>query len=242
MTDSKCSKPTTKKQTTKKKYEIVQVNGIDVTVDVSMLCNTDGMRANATEMARPWGKLPADYLRLDSTMRYIEALRRRYGNSHNDFVEVKKGGVRQGTWMFQKLAVDFARWLSPDFAVAMDEFFIERMDQERIWRTKRLEAKTGFLPMTNAILRDHDPAKHYHYSNEADMINRIVLGMPAKEYKDLHEVESVRDAVTAAELIELNRLQIINTGLIEIGMDYQTRKSHLVKCYENGSQNLISPN
>ncbi len=31
----------------------------------------------------------------------------------------------------------------------------------------------------------------------------------------------------------INRLQIINTGLIEIGMDYKTRKEHLNKCHNH---------
>lgn len=70
--------------------------------------------------------------------------------------------------------------------------------------------------------------------NEADMINRIVLGMPAKEFREAQGVESVRDALDAAQLSELNRLQIINTGLIEIGMDYQERKEKLIACHQRG--------
>ncbi len=87
--------------------------------------------------------------------------------------------------------------------------------------------------MTKAILRHHDPVKHYHFSNEADLINKIVLGMKAKKFKGIHDVDNVRDAVTAAELSELDRLQRINTGLIEIGMDYKERQSHLAKCHNH---------
>ena len=65
------------------------------------------------------------------------------------------------------------------------------------------------------------------------MINRIVIGMAAKEYRLEYGVESIRDALTAVELSEINRLQIINTGLIEIGMNYQERKQKLQECHEH---------
>lgn len=79
---------------------------------------------NATQMAKPFGKLPADFLRLDQTQDFISALANRYGKSHitnpnTTFYEVIKGnfsdGRTQGTWMHQKLALKFAGWLSPEF-------------------------------------------------------------------------------------------------------------------------------
>jgi hypothetical protein len=56
--------------------------------------------------------------------------------------------------------------------------------------------------------------------------------MSAKKYRKIHGIDHIREAVTAAELAELERLQRINTGLIEIGMDYQERKEHLIRCHE----------
>ena len=76
---------------------------------------------NATEMARPFGKLVADFLRLKGTEEYIELLEDRYGNSHieakREVLRVVKGGDAQlqGTWMDEKLALKFAAWLSPRF-------------------------------------------------------------------------------------------------------------------------------
>ena len=76
---------------------------------------------NATQMAKPFWKLPADFIRQQSTGDYIQALCNRYGISHNDLLKVEQGGINQGTWMHQKLALRFAQWLSPDFAVWVDE-------------------------------------------------------------------------------------------------------------------------
>jgi len=63
------------------------------------------------------------------------------------------------------------------------------------------------------------------------MINRIVLGLSAKDYLARYAVESLRDAVDAAQLDGINRLQVINTGLIEVGMAYDERKEKLRACH-----------
>lgn len=79
--------------------------------------NFDGeVMVNATQMAKPFGKKqPADFLRLDQTKEFADALSTRYGISHNEILKVLKGGSTQGTWMHQKLALKFAGWLNPDF-------------------------------------------------------------------------------------------------------------------------------
>lgn len=78
--------------------------------------NFDGeVMVNATEMAKPFKKLSADFLRLAQTQDFIAALAGRYGKSHNEIVQVLQGGQTQGTWLHQKLALKFAGWLSPEF-------------------------------------------------------------------------------------------------------------------------------
>lgn len=39
---------------------------------------------NGTQMAKPFGKLVADFLRLKGTKEYLTLLEIRYGNSHNE--------------------------------------------------------------------------------------------------------------------------------------------------------------
>jgi len=54
---------------------------------------------NATEMAKPFGKLVADFLRLKSTRAFIPLLEKRYGNSHiahkREVIRVVKGGKKE---------------------------------------------------------------------------------------------------------------------------------------------------
>lgn len=95
---------------------------------------------NATEMAKPFGKLPKDWLKTAPTKRFLEALEEHliqkrdsqkdynpFQNDENDdsdlnffkmeLVKVQHGGAYQGTWFHEDVALEFARWLSPAFAI-----------------------------------------------------------------------------------------------------------------------------
>ena len=85
---------------------------------------------NATQIAAHFGKLPKDYLKTEQTQQYISALaeslseRTKILTDENQIVIVKKGNSKnftQGTWLHPKLAIHFARWLNPRFAVWCDE-------------------------------------------------------------------------------------------------------------------------
>jgi len=77
---------------------------------------------NATGIAKKFNKRPADYLKSDSTISYLESITRILVIPQNQLVKVKKGSSANGggTWLHPKLAIDFARWLNPDFAVWCD--------------------------------------------------------------------------------------------------------------------------
>lgn len=75
---------------------------------------------NATEMAKPFGKQPKDFLKNKSTQEYITVLADRRKILSQNIVRVIHGD-NGGTWLHQKLALRFAQWLSPDFAVWVDE-------------------------------------------------------------------------------------------------------------------------
>ena len=77
----------------------------------------DGNRmVNATEMARPFGKLPGSFLRLKSTKDYILLLESRYADVHNggnrEVLRVVQGGAPelQGTWMPACLPAGRKNW------------------------------------------------------------------------------------------------------------------------------------
>lgn len=82
---------------------------------------------NASAVAKHFGKAPKDYLKSEQTQQYIAALAenlskgRKIPLEENQLVIVKHGGNQSGTWLHPKLAIHFARWLDPRFAVWCDE-------------------------------------------------------------------------------------------------------------------------
>ncbi len=215
------------------KYEIVDIEHVEITVDVSLLTKSDDLFFNATEIARQFKKRPDDFWKQKQNTEYLEALITLYGGNKENYVFTKAGRMYGGTWLHKDLALQFARWLSPIFAVKLDKWTAHRINEEHQRRLSRLEAKTGFLPMTTAIQSSHSEPKRHHFSNECDMLNRLVTGMTSKQFKAAHGVDSVRDALSAAQLQLMERLQRQNTSLIELGFSYDDRKRYLSESLEN---------
>jgi Rha family phage regulatory protein len=91
-------------------------------------------------------------------------------------------------------------------------------------------ARLEFPELTQAILEVHEKPRHYHFSNEMDLINRIVLGMTAKQYKEAHnlgKVKSIRPYLTAEQLHDISLLQKADIGLVLTEADFQKRKRTL---------------
>ena len=70
-----------------------------------------------------------------------------------------------------------------------------------------------------------------HYSNESNMIARIVLGgMTAKQWAQANSITGEpRDSMNAAQLEHLAYLESTNITLIELGQDYDQRKAELIR-------------
>ena len=98
--------------------------------------NGDSVMINATQMAKPFGKRPNDYLSLPSTNELLNAITRKYGIAENQLVITERGGLNPGTWLREDVALDFAQWLSVDF---------------RLWCNDRLKElmKTGVTTVSN---------------------------------------------------------------------------------------------
>ena len=91
-------------------------------------------------------------------------------------------------------------------------------------------ARVQFPRLTAQIKRIHENPKPYHYSNECDMINRLVTGMSAKQIREkngLQKGESIRPYLTAEQIAEMDELQNIDTGLLVAVNEFEARKQLL---------------
>lgn len=78
----------------------------------------DNVMVNATQMAKIFGKLPKDFLILESTKSFIAACLKK---ENSPFISVKNeedlvtSVQKSGTFMHRILSLKFAAWLNPDF-------------------------------------------------------------------------------------------------------------------------------
>lgn len=78
----------------------------------------ENIMINATEMAKPFGKTAKDWLRTLASKNFIDTLSSVRQICLSELVVIKQGGSgEQGTWMHEDVAMEFARWLSPQFAI-----------------------------------------------------------------------------------------------------------------------------
>ena len=62
------------------------------------------------------------------------------------------------------------------------------------------------------------------------MLNKIVLGMTAKEYRRIHDIpsrKSIRPYLKARELKLLEMLEMVDMGLIAANLNFSERKEKL---------------
>ena len=119
------------------------------------------------------------------------------------------------------------RWLELESAEAARST-AKAMDSEN-----RAALRMEYRPMTDALKTTREDigkeTRAHHYSNEADMINRIVTGYPAKKYKAVHEMpdSSLRDLLTPIQKQSMLSLQKANTVYLEEGLSFEERKERL---------------
>lgn len=105
---------------------------------------TDGF-VNATAMCRANDKRWADYWRTDRAGEYAEALFEETQIPISQLVQVRHGNE---TWIHPQVAVDLARWISAPFAVFMDRWFLEVLEQRK---TQETQPAIISLPPAQAI-------------------------------------------------------------------------------------------
>ena len=120
-------------------------------------------------------------------------------------------------------------------AMHFKELYIQRFNEMEQCVRSLLSARQEFPMLTEMICRLHESPKAYHFSNEADMLNRIVLGMSAKQFRLANGIEkgqSIRPYLTAQQIHALDRLQHLDYGLLYSCPDFQQRKQMLMTYYK----------
>jgi len=79
-----------------------------------------GTLINASAMAKPFGKKPANWLRLSSTKQFLAGLGEVKNLPVANLIKrkfKKEADGEKGIWIHEDAALEFARWLSSSFAI-----------------------------------------------------------------------------------------------------------------------------
>lgn len=131
---------------------------------------------------------------------------------------------------FTMLAMGF----TGEKAVQFKELYINRFNEMERMLTSRALAKLEFPALTDNIQSMHNPVMNYHFSNESNMINIIVLGVTAKQFREQHNIEdkeSIRPYLNEQQINDILELQRIDTGFVLAIPDYYERKKMLETYY-----------
>ena len=120
---------------------------------------------------------------------------------------------------------------------------VTQLEQEKI---NRQSASLNYLEQ-NKVLQETrknegKDTMPYHYSNEANLINNIVLGCTAKAYRidnGFDKTVNLRDTLSIVELESVASLESTNKELIKIGMSYSDRKDALLKVFKRDLANKL---
>ena len=150
---------------------------------------------------------------------------------------ISKSGNNGGTYARSDIALEFARWLSPEFKVYVIQEF-ERLKkneayQNKIdWHANRVLAKVSYVVHTDAIKSIIVPTltekqKKFVYAEEADVLNVALFGITAKEWREsnpeIANKGNIRDYTDLLHLVILNNLENINAELIEMKIPQNER-------------------
>jgi Rha family phage regulatory protein len=115
-------------------------------------------------------------------------------------------------------------------AMKFKELYIKRFNEMECFIKTLVTARNEFPWLTENIKLLNENPKPYHFSNECDMLNRIVIGMSAKQFRLEHGIEkgkSIRPYLTDKQINLLEILQRIDVGLLITTPDYEQRKRYL---------------
>ena len=121
-------------------------------------------------------------------------------------------------------------------AAIVKEAIIQRFNEMEAFIKDYILTKDDFPAFTQAIMDAHEEAKSYHYSNEYDMINRIVLGMSAKHFRTalgIPDAKSIRPFLSDEQSKAIKKLQLEDIRLLYRGIDFNARKLFLQAVFRN---------
>lgn len=171
--------------------------------------------------------------------------------THSIGMEVKRGRGG-GVYAHEDLALEFCSWLDPVFKLFVYKEFqrLKAEESQRLsldWNLNRTLSKVNYQLHTDSIKDnivsalpsalgpiDRRKKEVRIYSSEADMLNKVVFGLTAAEWRTQNPhakaKENVRDYASSKQLLVLSNMENLNATLMDDGhLDQRMRFTYLAE-------------
>lgn len=184
----------------------------------------DNLMVNATQMAKPFNKSPKDFLKTEQSKRFIEALSEVKKILSSDLVKVTYGN-NGGTWMHEDVALEFARWLSPAFAIWCND------------RIKELLMK-GTVS-TGTTQTDHTCNENTHGS--VDNLSGLLTEIEEELSESISMLQHKKDRISYLKY-RLEREETLSEGTAQSQFEQRiSRLEQMIQNYLSGDNGSVTP-
>lgn len=202
-----------------KTNQIFQYNGSPITFQKG-----DNVMVNATQMAKSFGKEPKFWLMNQSTTDYLNELSKVRNLTLTDLVQVTKGGNNPGTWMHEDVAMEFARWLSPAFAIWCNDRIKELLQYGMTAMQPTLEQMINNPDLVISLatqLKNEREEKQRLEQQNALQEEQLLQASPKVSYYDNHlQSVNTQTSTQVAKQIGMDA-EKLHKKLKEIGVIYR---------------------
>mgnify|MGYP001093514518 FL=1 len=202
-----------------KTNQIFQYNGSPITFQKG-----DNVMVNATQMAKSFGKEPKFWLMNQFTTDYLNELSKVRNLTLTDLVQVTKGGNNPGTWMHEDVALEFARWLSPAFAIWCNDRIKELLQYGMTAMQPTLEQMINNPDLVISLatqLKNEREEKQRLEQQNALQEEQLLQASPKVSYYDNHlQSVNTQTSTQVAKQIGMDA-EKLHKKLKEIGVIYR---------------------
>lgn len=184
----------------------------------------DNLMVNATQMAKPFNKSPKDFLKTEQSKRFIEALSEVKKILSSDLVKVTYGN-NGGTWMHEDVAIEFARWLSPAFAIWCND------------RIKELLMKGTVSTRTTQT--DYTCTENTHGS--VDNLSGLLTEIEEELSESISMLQHKKDRISYLKY-RLEREETLSAGTAQSQFEQRiSRLEQMIQNYLSGDSGSVTP-
>ncbi|HAB51533.1 MAG TPA: DNA-binding protein [Ignavibacteriales bacterium] len=165
---------------------------------------------------------------------------------------ISRSGHSGGTFAHKDIAFEFASWVSAEFKLYLIKEFqrLKLEENEKLqlgWDVKRELVKINYKIHTDAIKENLIPPEISErdakmiYASEADILNKALFGITAKEWKEKNKDKegNMRDYANVIQLVVLANLESLNSEFIKQELSQEERLVSLNRIAISQMKSLI---